>query len=69
MFSMYRQLTLDGSTTLTKDTTLLSISKNDSEIYRLWAGGDRWGCRKCNITDDRFGMLDHICKRNTKQKS
>jgi len=52
---MYRQLTIDGSTTLTSDIKVLP--KNDGEIYRLWARGDRWGCRKCNRTEDRFGML------------
>jgi hypothetical protein len=66
MFSMYRQLTLDGSITLTNDIKVLP--KNDGEIYRLWAGTDLWGCKKCNRTDDRFGMLEHVCKRNTKQK-
>jgi hypothetical protein len=32
---MYRQLTLDGSTTLTND--IKALPKNDGEIYRLWA--------------------------------
>jgi hypothetical protein len=66
MFSMYRQLTLDGSITLTNDIKVLP--KDEGEIYGLWAGRDRWGCKKCNRTDDRFGMLEHVCKRNIKQK-
>jgi hypothetical protein len=62
---MYGQLTIDGSTIVTSDIKVLP--KNDGEIYRLWIGGDRWGCRKCNKTEDRFGMLEHVCKRNIKQ--
>ena len=25
------------------------LPKNDGEIYRLWAGGDRWGWKFCHI--------------------
>ena len=56
MLSMYRQLT----GTLTKDTKVLP--KSEGEIYRLRTGGDRWGYRKCNRTDDRFDMLEHAVK-------
>jgi hypothetical protein len=65
MFSMYKQLTLDGSTTLRNDIKVLP--KNEGEIYLLWTGGDRWGCRKCNRMDDRFGVLEHLCNRNIKR--
>ena len=65
MFCMYGQLTIDGSTIVTSDIKVLP--KNDGEIYRLWTGGDRWGCRKCKRTEDWFGMLEHVCKRNIKQ--
>ena len=66
MFPMYRQLNLEGRPKLASDIKVLP--ENDGEIYRLWAGGDRWGCRKCNRTDDRFSMLEHVCKRNIKQR-
>jgi hypothetical protein len=39
MLSMHRQLTLNGSTTLTNDIKVLP--KNDGEIYPLWTGRDR----------------------------
>ena len=33
-------------------------------IYRLSWRGDRWGCRSCSKTYDRWGMIDHICSKN-----
>ena len=64
MFCMYGQLTIDGSTIVTSDIKVLP--KNDGEIYRLWTGGDRWWRRKCKRTEDWFGMLEYVCKRNIK---
>jgi hypothetical protein len=56
MFSMHRQLTFDGSTKLTKEITMLP--KNDGEIYRLWAGGDRWGWKFCHINKKALNMTE-----------
>lgn len=38
-----------------------SASSASSRIYRLWPGGDRWGCMDCKARGDRFDLEDHIC--------
>ena len=26
--------------------------------------GDRWGCKNCSKTYDKWGMIDHLCNKN-----
>lgn len=40
---------------------------NGSRIYRLWPGGDRWGCMNCDTRGDKFDLEDHICRKNKKK--
>jgi hypothetical protein len=37
------------------------ISNSGSTIYRMSWRGDRWGCRNCTKTYDKWGMIDHVC--------
>jgi len=37
------------------------LSDSGSTIYRMSWRGDRWGCRSCTKTYDKWGMIDHIC--------
>jgi hypothetical protein len=50
---MYRQLTLDGSGGLTNGIKV--VPKNDGEVYRLWAGGDRWDVE--NVIERTSGLV------------
>lgn len=38
-------------------------SNSGSTIYRMSWRGDRWGCKSCTKTYDKWGMIDHICNR------
>jgi hypothetical protein len=40
------------------------ISKSGSTIYRMCWKGDRWGCKSCSKTYDKWGMIDHLCNKN-----
>lgn len=40
------------------------LSNSGSIIYRLRWKSDRWGCRSCSKTYDRWGMIDHICNKH-----
>jgi hypothetical protein len=40
------------------------LSHSGSTIYRLSWTGDRWGCKSCSKTYDKWGMIDHICSKN-----
>ncbi|HZD34802.1 MAG TPA: hypothetical protein VE130_06315 [Nitrososphaeraceae archaeon] len=40
------------------------ISKSGSTIYRMSWRGDRWGCKSCSKTYDKWGMIDHLCNKN-----
>jgi hypothetical protein len=53
MFCMFRQLTIDGSTTVTSDIKVLP--KNDGENYRLWTVGVAGGVG--NVTGRRIGLV------------
>jgi hypothetical protein len=37
------------------------LSNSGSTIYRMSWRGDRWGCRNCTKTYDKWGMIDHVC--------
>jgi hypothetical protein len=37
------------------------ISKSGNMIYRINWKGDRWGCKSCSRTYDKWGMIDHLC--------
>jgi hypothetical protein len=39
-------------------------SINKQNMYRLWKGGDVWGCQKCAFRGDKWDVLSHICKNN-----
>jgi hypothetical protein len=39
-------------------------SNSGSIIYRMSWRGDRWGCKSCTKTYDKWGMIDHICNKN-----
>jgi hypothetical protein len=36
------------------------------DLYRLYERGDKWGCKNCNDTGDKWYMLKHNCKINKK---
>jgi len=36
-------------------------------LYRKWPSSDTWACPNCNDSDDKFHMVDHICKNNRKK--
>jgi hypothetical protein len=38
-----------------------TISKSGCTIYRMSWKGDRWGCKSCSKTYDKWGMIDHLC--------
>ena len=61
MFSMHRQLTLDGGTTLTNGIKV--VPKNDGEVYRLWAGVDRWDVENVieRTTGSRAEIFHFVC--------
>jgi hypothetical protein len=40
------------------------LSKSGSTIYRMSWRGDRWGCKSCSKTYDKWGMIDHLCNNN-----
>ena len=40
------------------------LSKSGSTIYRMSWRGDRWGCKSCSKTYDKWGMVDHLCNNN-----
>jgi hypothetical protein len=40
------------------------LSHSGSTIYRLSWRGDRWGCKSCSKTYDKWGMIDHLCNKN-----
>jgi hypothetical protein len=40
------------------------LSNSGSTIYRMSWRGDRWGCKSCTKTYDKWGMIDHICNKN-----
>jgi hypothetical protein len=40
------------------------ILNSRSTIYRMSSRGDRWGCKSCSKTYDKWGMIDHICAKN-----
>jgi hypothetical protein len=40
------------------------LSNSGSTIYRMSWKGDRWGCKSCTKTYDKWGMIDHICNNN-----
>lgn len=44
-----------------------STSLTSPRIYRLWPGGDRWGCHGCNIRGDRFDLEAHDCREAKKK--
>lgn len=35
-------------------------------LYRKYPGSDKWACPNCNDSDDRFYMVNHICRMNKK---
>jgi hypothetical protein len=37
-----------------------------NNIYRLYVGGDRWGCKYCDIEGDKWLMQDHQYRGNRK---
>lgn len=37
------------------------LSKSGSMIFRMSWKGDRWGCKSCSKTYDKWGMIDHLC--------
>lgn len=39
-------------------------SINKQNMYRLWKGGDTWGCRKCSFRGDKWDLQAHNCKNN-----
>jgi hypothetical protein len=39
------------------------LSHSGSMIYRMSWKGDRWGCRSCSKTYDKWGMIDHMCTK------
>jgi hypothetical protein len=36
----------------------------EKQIYKQWPGSDTWACPHCNITGDKWYMLEHPCKMN-----
>ncbi len=44
-----------------------STSSTSSRIFKLWPGGDIWGCQDCDIRGDRFVLEDHTCRGVKKQ--
>ncbi len=40
------------------------LSNSGSTIYRMSWRGDRWGCKSCSKTYDKWGMIDHLCNKN-----
>lgn len=42
------------------------LSHSGSTIYRMSWRGDRWGCKSCTKTYDKWGMIDHICNKNSR---
>jgi hypothetical protein len=40
------------------------FSNSGSTIYRMSWRGDRWGCKSCSKTYDKWGMIDHVCNKN-----
>jgi hypothetical protein len=40
------------------------LSNSGSIIYRMSWRSDRWGCKSCSKTYDKWGMIDHICNKN-----
>ncbi len=40
------------------------LSNSGSTIYRMSWRGDRWGCKSCTKTYDKWGMIDHSCNKN-----
>jgi hypothetical protein len=41
-----------------------NLSNSGSTIYRMSWRGDRWGCKRCTKTYDKWGMIDHLCNKN-----
>jgi hypothetical protein len=39
------------------------VSKSGCTIYRMSWRSDRWGCRSCSKTYDKWGMIDHTCSK------
>ena len=44
------------------------LSNSGSTIYRMSLRGDRWGCKNCTKTYDKWGMTDHICNNKNGRK-
>src|SRR5919106_5662032 len=42
------------------------LSNSGSTIYRMSWKGDRWGCKSCTKTYDKWGMIDHVCNKNSR---
>ena len=36
----------------------------EKQLYRKWPGSDTWACSNCNESNDKWYMLEHICKMN-----
>ena len=44
-------------------STISESPSNSGRIYRLWVGGDEWGCSNCKIKGDRFEVDGHDCRK------
>ena len=42
------------------------LSNSGSTIYRMSWRSDRWGCKSCSKTYDKWGMIDHLCNKNSR---
>ena len=38
----------------------------EKQINKQWPGYDNWACPNCNISGDKWYMLEHLCKMNNK---
>jgi hypothetical protein len=43
------------------------ISNLPDNLYRLYERGDKWACKNCNDTGDKWYMLKHNCKMNNRK--
>ena len=38
----------------------------EKQLYKKWPDSDTWSCPNCNVTGDKWHMLEHVCKKDKK---
>ncbi len=64
---MDSQVNLSHNISCQTDNPGQIVSKSGSTIYRLSLKGDRWGCKSCSKMYDKWGMIDHLCSKNSRK--